>query len=72
MRAVTSFRFHRLVESEFGYLGMLNKQITYDAPRIIGLDLVLMQAMGSERVFMQQLDHAGKLAQGIFIARKKK
>lgn len=54
------------------YLEMLNKQLTYDALRIIGFDMALMQAMGGEMVFMQQLAHAGKIAQGIFIARKKK
>ena len=53
------------------YLDMLNKQLTYDALRIIGFDTALMQAMGGEMVFMQQLAHAGKIAQGIFIARKK-
>lgn len=52
------------------YLDMLNKQLTYDALKIIGFDLALMQAMGGEMVFMQQLAHAGKIAQGIFIARK--
>jgi SAM-dependent methyltransferase len=52
------------------YLDMLNKQLTYDALRIIGFDMPLMQAMGAEMVFMQQLAHAGKIAQGIFIARK--
>ena len=54
------------------YLDMLNKQLTYDALRIIGFDMALMQAMGDEMVFMQQLAHAGKIAQGIFIARRKK
>jgi SAM-dependent methyltransferase len=54
------------------YLDMLNKQLTYDALRIIGFDMALMQAMGGEMVFMQQLAHAGKIAQGIFIARKKR
>jgi hypothetical protein len=29
-----------------------------------------MQAMGQEMVFMQQLAHAGKIAQGIFVATK--
>jgi hypothetical protein len=53
------------------YLDMLNKQLTYDALRIIGFDMALMQAMGGEMVFMQELAHAGKIAQGIFIARKK-
>ena len=53
------------------YLDMLNKQLTYDALRIIGSDMAQMQALGGEMVFMQQLAHAGKIAQGIFIARKK-
>jgi ubiquinone/menaquinone biosynthesis C-methylase UbiE len=52
-------------------LDMLNKQLTYDALAIIGFDMPLMQALGGEMVFMQQLAHAGKIAQGIFIARKK-
>jgi SAM-dependent methyltransferase len=54
------------------YLDMLNKQLTYDALRIIGFDTPSMHAMDGEMVFMQQLAHAGKIAQGIFIARKKK
>jgi ubiquinone/menaquinone biosynthesis C-methylase UbiE len=53
------------------YLDMLNKQLTYDALRIIGFDMALMQAMGGEMVFMQQLAHASKIVQAIFIARKK-
>jgi hypothetical protein len=43
----------------------------YDARRIIGFDMVLMQAMGGETVFRQQLAHAGEIAQDIFIVRKK-
>jgi SAM-dependent methyltransferase len=54
------------------YLNMLNMQLTYDALRIIGFDSELMQSMGAEIVFMQELAHAGKIAQGLFIARKKK
>jgi SAM-dependent methyltransferase len=53
------------------YLNMLNMQFTYDALKIIGFDQELMQKMGGEMVFMQQLAHAGKIAQGLFIARKK-
>jgi hypothetical protein len=53
------------------YLEMLNKQLTYDALKIIGFDMQLMQAMGGEMVFMQELAHAGKIAQGLFVARKK-
>ena len=52
------------------YLNMLNMQLTYDALKIIGFDLELMGAMGGEMVFMQGLAHAGKIAQGRFIARK--
>jgi ubiquinone/menaquinone biosynthesis C-methylase UbiE len=52
------------------YLNMLNMQITYDALKIIGFDMDLMQAMGGEMVFMQELAHAGKIAQGLFVARK--
>ena len=52
------------------YLDMLNKQLTYDALRIIGFDLPLMKALGEEMAFMQRLAHAGKIVQGIFIARK--
>ena len=52
------------------YLDMLNKQLTYDALKIIGFNMPLMQAMGGEMMFMQQLAHARKIAQGIFIAQK--
>jgi SAM-dependent methyltransferase len=53
------------------YLNMLNMQLTYDALKIIGFNTKLMQAMGAEMVFMQELAHAGKIAQGLFVARKK-
>jgi ubiquinone/menaquinone biosynthesis C-methylase UbiE len=52
------------------YLNMLNMQLTYDALRIIGFDSTLMGAMAEEMKFMQQLAHAGKIAQGLFVARK--
>ncbi len=52
------------------YLNMLNMQLTYDALKIIGFDMDLMQAMGGEMKFMQELAHAGKIAQGLFVARK--
>ena len=54
------------------YLNMLNMQLTYDALKIIGFDMELMQSMGAEMAFMQELAHAGKIAQGLFVARKKK
>jgi SAM-dependent methyltransferase len=53
------------------YLNMLNMQLTYDALRIIGFDLPLMQSLGGEMNFLRDLAHAGKIAQGRFIARKK-
>jgi len=53
------------------YLEMLNKQLTYDALKIIGFDMNMMQGLGGEMVFMQGLAHAGKIAQGRFIAVKK-
>ncbi len=52
------------------YLDMLNKQLTYDALRIIGFDLPLMQALSREMVFMRGLAHAGKIVQGLFVAHK--
>ena len=54
------------------YLDMLNMQLTYDALKIIGFNSELMQSMAAEITFMQELAHAGKIAQGLFIARKKK
>jgi len=54
------------------YLNMLNMQLTYDALKIIGFDSELMKSMAAEMTFMQQLAHAGKIAQGLLVARKKK
>jgi SAM-dependent methyltransferase len=53
------------------YVNMLSMQLTYDALKIIGFDQNLMQAMAGEMAFMQQLAHAGKIAQGLFVARKR-
>lgn len=52
------------------YLDVIRKQLTYDALRVIGFDMELMRAMGQEMEFMQALAHAGKIAQGLFIAKK--
>jgi ubiquinone/menaquinone biosynthesis C-methylase UbiE len=52
------------------YLNMLQKQLTYDALRIIGFDTELMSAMAGEMIFMQELAHAGKIVQGLFVAKK--
>ena len=52
------------------YLQMLDMQLTSDALRIINFDMDLMQAMAGEMQFMQGLAHDGKIAQGLFVARK--
>ena len=52
------------------YLNMLNMQLTYDALKIVGFDQSVMQALGAEMQFVQELAHAGKLSQGLFVARK--
>ncbi|HUV65277.1 MAG TPA: methyltransferase domain-containing protein [Sedimentisphaerales bacterium] len=54
------------------YLDMLNMQLTYDALKIIGFNSELMQSLAAEMTFMQELAHAGKIAQGLFVARKNK
>ena len=53
------------------YLNMLNTQLTYDALRIINFDLPMMEALGAEMNFTRDLAYAGKIVQGIFIARKR-
>lgn len=52
------------------YLGMLEQQLTYDALRIIGFDMALMQSLAGELAFMREMAHAGKIAQGLFVAQK--
>ncbi len=53
------------------YLDMVNKQLTYDALMHLGFSLELLTAVGGEMVCMQQLAHAGKIAQGRFVGRKR-
>ena len=53
------------------YLNMLTMQLTYDALKIVGFNSALMETMGAEMQFMQQLAHEGKIAQGLFVARKR-
>ena len=52
------------------YMNMIEMQLTYDALRLIGFDMDLMQTLGGEMAFLRDLAHAGKIAQGRFIARK--
>jgi len=53
------------------YLDMIQMQLTYDALRIIGFDLVAMQTIGGDMAFLRDLAHAGKMTQGRFIARRR-
>lgn len=68
VRAEDTGRFAPYVDL---YLDMLNKQLTYDALKRIGFNMELMGMLGKEMAFMQELAHASKIAQGLFIARKK-
>jgi len=52
------------------YLNMLNMQLTYDALKVIGFDMEMMQALGGEMGFVQQLAHDRKISQGRFVATK--
>jgi SAM-dependent methyltransferase len=69
VRAEDTGRFAPYVDL---YLNMLDMQLTYDALKIIGFNTGLMGAMAGEMQFMQGLAHAGKIAQGLFVARKAK
>lgn len=53
------------------YLDMVGKQLTYDVLKIIGFDNDMLGAIAGEMMFMQGLAHAGKIAQGIFVAKKR-
>jgi len=54
------------------YLEMVGKQLTYDVLKIIGFNTEMMQGIADEMSFMSGLAHSDKIAQGIFVARKKK
>ena len=53
------------------YLEMVDKQLTYDALRILDFDADALGAIGAEMEFLRDQAHAGKIAQGRFIARKR-
>ena len=53
------------------YLEMVDKQLTYDALRILDFNTDALGTIGAEMQFLRQLAHAGKIAQGRFIARKR-
>ena len=53
------------------YLEMLDKQLAFDALKIVGFDTAVMGALGGEMGFIRQLAHEGKLMQGLVVARKR-
>jgi hypothetical protein len=52
------------------YMSMLDMQLTYDALRILGFDMATMEMLAGEMTFLRDVAHAGKVAQGRFVARK--
>jgi hypothetical protein len=52
------------------YINMLQRQLTYDALRIIGFNQQLLESLGAELSFTQELAWTGKIVQGLFVARK--
>jgi SAM-dependent methyltransferase len=54
------------------YLDMIEKQLTYDALKIIGFDSAMAQGLLGEMRFMLGLAKAGKIIQGLIIAQKEK
>lgn len=52
------------------YLDMIERQLTYDALKIIGFDQPLAAAIIGEMRFLQSLAEAGKIIQGLIVARK--
>ncbi|HEX7577189.1 MAG TPA: class I SAM-dependent methyltransferase [Verrucomicrobiae bacterium] len=52
------------------YLDMIEKQLTYDALKIIGFDTALAAALVGEMKFIQSLAQAGKVIQGLIVAEK--
>jgi SAM-dependent methyltransferase len=52
------------------YIDMIEKQLTYDALKIIAFDSALAQLLVGEMRFMHSLAKAGKIIQGLIVAQK--
>jgi ubiquinone/menaquinone biosynthesis C-methylase UbiE len=52
------------------YLDMIEKQLTYDALKIIGFDTALAATLVDGMKFIQSLAQAGKILQGLMVAEK--
>jgi len=68
-KIVTARDTGRFASSMDLYLEMLEKQLTYDALRIIGFDCQMMEGLGQEMKATQELAHKDKLIQAMFVAR---
>lgn len=53
------------------YLEMIDKQLTFDALRIIGFDMGMARALTEEMRFIQSLAEDGRILQGLIVAEKK-
>jgi SAM-dependent methyltransferase len=65
--AVDTGRFAKCVPL---YLDMIERQLTYDALKIIGFDVNLAGTLIQEMRFLQTLAEAGKIIQGLIVAQK--
>ena len=54
------------------YLDMIEKQLAFDALKIMGFDRALAQGLAGEMRFMQALAQAGKISQGLIVAERAK
>jgi SAM-dependent methyltransferase len=52
------------------YLDMIEKQLTYDALKIISFDMALAQTLIGEMRFMRSLAQDSKIIQGLIVAQK--
>jgi ubiquinone/menaquinone biosynthesis C-methylase UbiE len=66
----SSFDTGRFAEYVPLYLDMIEKQLTYDALKIIGFDTKLAEGLIGEMRFMQGLAEARKIIQGLIVAQK--
>jgi ubiquinone/menaquinone biosynthesis C-methylase UbiE len=66
--AINTGRFAPYVDL---YIEMLTKQLTYDALKFVGFDMQVMDFLKREMLFMQELAHAGKIAQALFVGRER-
>jgi ubiquinone/menaquinone biosynthesis C-methylase UbiE len=53
------------------YVNMIEKQLTYDALKIIGFDTAFAASVMSEMEFLQSLAQAGKIIQGMIVGKAK-